>query len=102
MGTGALAIAFGPQLVALIASSADPPSNWARCARSVHGPPARIASSIVRVLAVSAILASELRVLVHVNLLLKLLEGVLGAMRQGIKAGAVKVPRGRMVGEHVG
>lgn len=49
----------------------------------------------------SGILASKLRVLVDVHMLLKLLEGVLGAMRQGVEAGAVQVGGGRMVREHV-
>jgi hypothetical protein len=52
-------------------------------------------------LAMSDILASKLRVLMDVDMLLELLQGVLGAMRQGVEAGAVQVGGGRMVGEHV-
>jgi hypothetical protein len=48
------------------------------------------------------ILATELGVLVDVHLLLKLLEGVLGAVGQSVEAGAVEVARGVVVGEHVG
>jgi hypothetical protein len=101
VSTGALAITLGPQLIALITGSADPPSNGARGSGAVHCPAAGRAGSIVGMLAMPGMRAPELRALVDVPLLLKLLEGVLGAVGQGVQAGAVEVPRGRVVGQHV-
>ena len=102
MSTWALAITLGPQLIALITGSADPASNGARIAGGVDCPPVGGPRPVVRVLAMPGILAPELGVLVDVHLLLELLEGVLGAVCQGIQAGAVEVPRRVVVGEHVG
>ena len=89
MSTRALAVTLSPQLVALVTGSANSPSNGACGAGAVTRPPISRTRSIVGVQTVQAILASELGVLVDVRLLLKLLEGVLRAMRQGVQAGAV-------------
>ena len=89
MRTRALAVTLSPQLVALVTGSANSPSNRARGAGAIHGPPIIGTCHAVGVLAVSGILASELGVLVDVHLLLKLLEGILRAMRQGVQAGTV-------------
>lgn len=101
MSAGALAVTLGPQLVALVTGSANPPSNGTCCAGAIDGPPTTGTRPIIRVLAVPGILAPELGVLVDVHLLLKLLEGILRAVRQSIKSGTVQVRRGGMMGEHV-
>jgi hypothetical protein len=100
--TGALAVALGPQLVALVAGAADPPADGPRGAGAAEGAAGVRGRSAVRVLAVTGVLrGAELGVLVGVDLLLELLEGVLGAVGQGVEAGAVQVAGGRVVGQHV-
>lgn len=100
MGTRALAVTLGSQLVTLITGAADPAPNGPRGA--VHASPARGAGTAIGVLAMAGILTAELGALVDVDLLLELLEGVLGAVGEGVEAGAVEVAGGIVVGEHVG
>lgn len=101
MSTRALAIALGPQLVALITGPANAASNGPRGAGPVEGPPIGGAGAIVRVLTMPGVLIPVRGALVDVDLLLQLLEGVLGTVGEGIQAGAVEVARGVVVREHV-
>jgi hypothetical protein len=101
MSTRALAITLGPQLVALITGPANPASNGSTSAGTIDGPSIGGASSIVRMLAMPGVLIPILGALVDVDMLLELLQGVLGAVGEGIKAGAMEVARGVVVREHV-
>lgn len=93
-----LAIAFCSELVALITSSADSSSDWPR--RSLP-----IGSSVcqarpIRMLAVFVVVISvNLGVLVNIDLMLELLEGVLRAVCECVQA-RVHVIRRNMLREH--
>src|SRR5690349_15395675 len=94
MGTRVLAIAFCSKLVALVTSPADSPADGTSC-------PGRPCRSSIWVLTVLLLRpgASEMWV-VDANMLLELLEGVVGSLGEGVEAGCVKVPVGNMpVGE---
>jgi len=86
MSTWALAIALRPELIALIASSTDTSPNRAGGSSTI-GPPIANTTPTIGMLTMFLIVAPmDLRVLVHVDMLLKLLEGILGAMSERIQA----------------
>ena len=86
VGTGMLAIAFGPELIALIASSADPPADGTGGAR---GPCWTVGMLPVLLLRPGA---RKMRV-VDAYVLLELLQGVVGALGEGVEASRVEVGR---------
>ena len=95
MGTGVLAIALCPQLVALVARPADSPPNGTSRTRRPR-----------RAIAVLPVLRLGPRpghVRVHTDVLLELLEGVVGALRHALEAAGVEMRVGGMaVGEESG
>ena len=81
VGTWALAVAFGPQLVALIARSADAPSNGSGSATD----PSSVAGAVWVLAMFGVVISVNLGILVHVHVLLELLKSVLSTMGEGIK-----------------
>ncbi len=88
MSARALTITLCPELVALIARSANSPPNRARGTPPICRAPVgryRSITSAVRMLAMFRIVTSmNLRVLVNVDVLLELLERVLRSVGEGI------------------
>ena len=95
MGTGMLPVALGPQLVALVTGAADPSSDGTSHSRYACG-------RSVWMLAVLHLLVSwpsQVRV-VNTDMLLELLQSVVGALGKSVEAGCVDVARGNVpVGE---
>ena len=89
-----LAIAFRPELVALIARPANSPPNRTSRARRPRG--------TIGVLPMLWLRPRPAHVRVHSDMLLKLLEGVVGALRHALEA-VVEMRAGNMaVGEESG
>lgn len=95
MGTGVLAIAFRPELVALIARPANSPPNGTSRARRPRG--------TIGVLPMLRLRSGPAHVRVHSDMLLELLKGVMGALRHALEAVGVEMRVGDMaVGEKGG
>lgn len=84
VGTGMLAIALCAELIALVASSADPPTDGTGVTR---GPCWTVGMLPVLLLGPGA---REMRV-VNAYVLLKLLQGVVGALGEGVEASRVEM-----------
>lgn len=99
MSARSLPITFCSELVALIAGPADSPADGARGAIACR--PATAWPRRVGVLTMLTIMASvNLAILMNIDVLLELLEGVLRSVGQGVEAG-VHVIRGQVpVGHH--
>lgn len=96
MSAWTLSIAFCSKLVALIASSADPPPNWSR---STSRPPIAWPRTIW-MLAMFWIMDSvNLAILVNIDMLLELLKGVLGTIGKRMQT-RVHVIGGQMAAGH--
>ena len=88
MGARVLAIAFRPQLVALVTGSADPPPDRASGARNSGSGP-------VRVLAVLLLVPWPLHVRVmDRDVLLELLKGIMRPLSQAVEARGMHVSPG--------
>jgi len=94
MGTWILSITLGPQLIALITRSTDPPSNGPRRTCSADRAPS-IYSSRHAIVWVLSMLRTDvpvgLWILMDVDMTLKLLKGVLRTMRQVVESIAMDV-----------
>ncbi len=98
MSTRTLPITFCPELIALVAGSANPPANWAR--GTIARRPAITWPWPVGVLTMLIIMASvNLTILMNIDVLLELLEGVLRSVGQGMEA-RMHVVRGQMPIRH--
>ena len=94
MGTGVLAIALRPELVALITGSAD-------SAPYGTGSPGSSRCRAVGVLPMLGLGARPRKVrVVDAYVLLKLLEGVVRALREGVQAACVEVAARHMAVRH--
>lgn len=98
MGARTLPITFCSELVALVAGPANPPANWAR--GTIARQPAIAWPWPVGVLTMLIIMASvNLAILMNIDVVLKLLEGVLRSVGQGMEA-RMHVIRGQMPIRH--
>ncbi len=85
VGARVLSVTLGPELVALVASPAYPATDGAGSSGSTGG-------RAVRVLAVLRLWARARKVrVVHTDMLLQLLEGVVRALGEGIQTGGMHV-----------